>query len=124
MPHNQIPYFINNSDIGIGRITHKKMWRYMVPIKCLEYMACQKPFISTPISQDVLKNNDVGLLLKKNFTNKDLIDKILKLIEDKTLRKKLGENGLKKIYSNFRWEELMKKFNNDIENVYFKKRGL
>ncbi len=117
MPHNQIPYFINNSDLGIGRITHKKMWRYMVPIKCLEYMACQKPFISTPISMDVLKDNDVGLLLQKDFTNKDLIDKMLMLIEDKKLRNKLGEQGLKKVHQEFRWELIMKNFNQDLRNI-------
>ena len=81
--HDQIPYYMNNSDIGIGRITHKKMWRYMVPVKCLEYMACGKPIITTPISQDVIKNNDVGILLKRNFNKNELIDKLCLLIDDK-----------------------------------------
>lgn len=112
--HNQIPYYMNNSDIGIGRITHKKMWRYMIPVKCLEYMACKKPIITTPISQDIIKNNDVGLLLKRNFNNKELNDKLVMLIEDKKLRIKLGENGIGKIYKNFKWEDIMSNFNKDI----------
>ena len=113
-PHNQIPYYMNNSDIGIGRITHKKMWRYMIPVKCLEYMACKKPLISTPISQDIIKNNDVGILLKRNFNNTELIDKLTMLIEDKGLRIKLGENGAKKIHQNFKWDDIMNNFNSDI----------
>lgn len=123
-PHHQIPFFINNSDIGIGRTTHKKIWRYFIPVKCLEYMACKKPFISTPISRDVIKNNDVGLLLKKDFNKKELIDKLSILIEDKKLRAQLGENGLKKIYKNFRWEKIMTNFNEDLENIIQNKRKI
>ena len=117
IPHNRISFYINNSDIGIGRITNKRQWKYMIPVKCLEYMACKKTFLTTPISKDILKNNDIGLLLDKNFKDKDLIDNLIKLIEDKSLREKLGENGLKKIYEKFQWETLMKNFNNDIKQI-------
>jgi len=116
-PHEQIPYYINNSDIGIGRITPKKMWRYMIPVKCLEYMACKKPYITTPVSQDIIKNSDVGLILKRNFTKKDLIEKIIMLIEDRNLRKKLGDAGYLKIHKNFKWENLMKDFNSDLLDI-------
>ncbi len=116
-PHFQIPFYMNNSTIGIGRITHKKMWRYMVPVKCLEYMACKKPFISTPISIDVIKNNDVGILLKRDFDSRELVDKLTMLIEDKSLRAKLGENGYKKINQSFTWEAIMKNFNTDLKEI-------
>ncbi|MFX0071608.1 MAG: glycosyltransferase family 4 protein [Candidatus Hermodarchaeota archaeon] len=121
-PHDKIPFYMNNSDIGIGRITHKKMWRYMIPVKCLEYMACKVPFITTPVSQDVVKNNDVGLLLKRNFTKKEIIDEFTMLIEDRRLRNDLGETGLKKIHDEFQWKSIMEAFNNDIENLYNKKK--
>lgn len=113
-PHKSIPYYVNNSDIGIGRITYENIWRYMIPVKCLEYMACGKPFITAPLSLDLIKNNDVGLVLKRNFTDKDLIDGFIELIEDAQLRRKMGENGIRKINNKFRWEDLMTKFNNEI----------
>ena len=113
-PHELIPFYINNSDIGIGRISYEKIWRYMIPVKCLEYMACAKPFVTAPLSQDLIRNNDVGLVLKRSFTKKDLLDKLIMLIEDSSLRKRLGENGIKKIQQRFRWEVLMEKFNNEI----------
>ena len=116
-PHHEIPFYINNTDIGIGRITHKEMWRYFIPVKCLEYMACRKPFITTPISQDVIKNNDVGLLLRKNFSSKELIEKLIMLIEDKSLRAKLGENGIKKVNQNFKWEDIMNNFNTNLKEI-------
>ena len=116
-PHESIPFFINNSDIGIARITHEKLWRFFVPVKCLEYMACKKPFITTPISQDVIKNNDVGLVIKKDFSNKELIEHLLMLIEDKGLRTKLGENGFKKIFKDFNWKTILDEFNQDLQNL-------
>ncbi|MFX1394829.1 MAG: glycosyltransferase family 4 protein [Promethearchaeota archaeon] len=120
-PHEEIPYYMNNSDIGIGRITHKRQWKYMIPVKCLEYMACKKPFISTPISQDILKENDVGILLKKNFTKEELVNKLTNLIDDKNFRMKLGSNGLRKINENFQWEKLMKNFNENINKIIISK---
>jgi len=116
-PHEEIPFYINNCDIGIGRITHERSWRYMIPVKCLEYMACKKPFISAPCSQDLIKNNDVGLLLKRDFTEKELINKFIYLIEDYGLRKKLGDNGYRKIHEKFLWNDIMSKFNKDLNQV-------
>ena len=118
-PHEEIPFFINNSNIGIGRITHEELWRYFIPVKCLEYMACKKTFITTPISQDIIKNNDVGIILKKDFNNKELIKNLLMLIEDKALRNKLGENGIKKIHNKFNWKVILDRFNEDLLNLVY-----
>jgi len=77
-------------------------------------MACKKPFITTPISQDVIKNNDVGLILGKNFTDKEIVNKLNLLIEDKSFQRKLGENGIEKIHKSFNWEKILEEFNRDI----------
>ena len=77
-------------------------------------MACAKPFISAPLSQDLIKDNDVGLLLRRNFTEREILDNFITLIEYKALRKKLGENGLKKINYRFNWKKLMSDFNKDL----------
>ncbi len=113
-PHKKIPYYINNSDIGIGKLTSTKLWTYSIPIKCLEYMACKKPFISTPLSKDLVNENDVGFILRRNFSEKELVNNLINLIEDKSLRSKLGEKGLQKIKQNFNWVTIMENFNNDI----------
>jgi teichuronic acid biosynthesis glycosyltransferase TuaC len=113
-PHVDIPFYINNCDIGIGRITHNEMWRFFIPVKCLEYMACKKPFITTPISQDVIKENDVGLILRKDFSEDDIVSNMNNLIEDKDLQKQLGERGIQKIYEKFNWDIILEQFNKDL----------
>jgi len=116
-PHNEIPFYINNCDIGIGRLGNNRSFRYDLPNKFLEYMACKLPYITVPCSKDLLKKNDVGLLLNWEFSNDELFKKLILLIEDKSLRKKLGANGYNKIINNFQWEKVMKTFNNDLIQV-------
>ena len=43
------------------------------------------------------------------------------MIEDKTLREKLGVNGFKKIHEMFRWEKIMTNFNEDLEKIIHSK---
>jgi phosphatidylinositol alpha-1,6-mannosyltransferase len=116
-PHEVIPYYINNSDVGIGLLSYQPMLRYTVPVKCLEYLACKKTFITSPCSSDLIRNNDVGILLKRDFTNKDLLTNLISLIEDKTLRNNLAEEGFRKVNENFTWEQLMRKFNESLTEI-------
>ena len=89
----------------------------MIPMKCIEYMACKKTFLTTPVSQDIIKNNDVGILLTRKFTKEEVNNKLTHLIEDTNLMKKLGENGYRKVKSTFKWEIQMNKLNSDIEKL-------
>ena len=77
-------------------------------------MACKKPYITAPCSKDLIYKNDVGITLKRNFNQKEIIDSLNMLIEDEALRRKLGNNGFQKINKKFKWDILMKKFNNEI----------
>ncbi len=117
IPHNEIPYYINNCDIGIGRLTSVESLKYTIPVKCLEYMACKILFLTTKVSSDLLNKNDVGIEIKDINQTKSLADKLIQLIEDKNLREKLGNNGLKKIELRFTWEKIMKKFLSEIKSI-------
>jgi len=117
VPHNKIPFYINNCDIGIGRLTSVESLKYTIPVKCLEYMACKIPFLTTKVSSDLLNKNDVGIEIEDINRKKVLADKIIQLIEDKNLREKLGNNGLKKIDLRFTWEKIMNKFLSEIESI-------
>jgi len=117
VPHQEIPYYINNCDIGIGRLTNVKSLRYTIPVKCLEYLACQIPFITSPISSDLLNNNDVGIEIKDVTKSKVIADKLIQLIENKNFKEKLGSNGLNKVKSKFNWEKIMEKFIIELESI-------
>jgi len=115
IPHIKMPYYVNNCDIGIGRLSRSNLFKYIIPVKCLEYSACKIPFITSSISSDLLSNDDVGIEIK-NVNNPDFIaNKLIQLIEDKTLRDRLGNNGLKKIRDKYTWSDIMRKFIQEIE---------
>ncbi|MHA1284704.1 MAG: glycosyltransferase [Promethearchaeota archaeon] len=116
--HDYIPFYINNSDIGIGRFTKSLFVQYCMPTKCIEYMACSKCFITTPISKDVIYNNDVGIVIKKDFSKEEFSNKLIMLIEDKDLRRKLGENGLIKVRNKFDWKIVINSIIKDILNLF------
>ena len=117
VPHREIPFYINNSDIGIGRLTDVKSLKYTIPVKCLEYMACKLPFITSKISSDLLKKNDVGIEIKDINQPKSIANNLIHLIEDKGFREKLGNNGLKKVEAKFNWEKIMQKFIIELESI-------
>ena len=117
VPHREIPFYINNCDIGIGRLTDVKSLKYTIPVKCLEYMACKLPFITSKISSDLLKKNDVGIEIKDINQPKSIANNLIHLIEDKGFREKLGINGLKKVKAKFNWEKIMQKFIIELELI-------
>ena len=88
-----------------------------MPTKCIEYMACKKTFLTTPISQDVVNKNDTGIDIRSDFSEKELIDNLIILIEDYKLREKLGRNGLMKVNHKFKWEVIIKELNSDLIQV-------
>lgn len=83
-------------------------------LKILEAAACSKPIVSTEIGAEGLNffNNEEIILTED--VDEEFIAGIMKLIEDKKFREKIGDNARKKIVSKYRWEDEIKKF----EEIY------
>lgn len=63
------------------------------PRACLEAMACKIPVITTKVGImiDIIKDWENGVFI--DWDEKDASEKILKLLDDENLRKKIAENG-------------------------------
>lgn len=87
------------------------------PVSLIEAQAACKPIISTNVGgiKDIIIENETGFL-----THKEDIDtfamKLLTLIENKDLRKTMGEKGKQSIQKSFGYKRLI----NDIDNLYKK----
>lgn len=70
-----------------------------------EAMACAKPVVASDNSSlnEIITNGETGYLLKEKID--DWVDKISFLIENKDLRKKLGEGAKDKAGSDFNWSK-------------------
>ncbi|MEO0084222.1 MAG: glycosyltransferase family 4 protein [candidate division WOR-3 bacterium] len=84
-------------------------------IVLLEAMACGKPVVASDISgyRTILEDGVQGYLTKVR-SSEDIANKIIKILTNPSLRKKMGEQGRKKaeVYS---WE----KITDNIENYYY-----
>jgi glycosyltransferase involved in cell wall biosynthesis len=84
--------------------------------KIMEYFACGKPVISTEEGirgfDDAVPNRDFLLA----FDSDDFVDKLVSVLSDEELSKKLGENA-KKFSLKYDWKEMSEKVLNVLESV-------
>jgi glycosyltransferase involved in cell wall biosynthesis len=83
---------IRSMDIGIMPLSDNLWERGKCAYKLIQYMACGLPVVASPIgmNEEVVTAGENGYLAKDE---KDWISYLGMLIEDATLRKKLGDNG-------------------------------
>ncbi|MBI5099773.1 MAG: glycosyltransferase family 4 protein [Nitrospirae bacterium] len=75
------------------------------PVSILEALACGKAVIASDIPElGYIAENGIGLTFKSG-SSQDLADKLSVLLEDKALRKQLGDKG-RRYASQFLWDEI------------------
>jgi len=79
-------------------------------IAFLEAWASNTPVIGANMgaTPEVIENNKDGLLVEFDNPN-DIAEKVLILLENPNLKKRLGKNGNKKVKSKFTWKKIAKK---------------
>jgi len=100
-PHHKIPDLLNASDILILPTYNEGL-----PNVVIEAMACSLPVITTRVGgiPELIKNGKTGILIDK----KDILSlkkSILKLIENKQIRIKMGYNERRIIKQKFSWKK-------------------
>jgi len=69
-----------------------------------------KGIVASDLDQigEVLEHKKTAWLVNPGDTN-DLVNGIIKLVEDKTLREELGKNARKEVVKNYTWEQNAKR---------------
>lgn len=97
------PYIIN-ADVCIAPLTVGSGTR----LKILEYMAMGKPVVSTTIGAEGLEIWDgKNVLIVDDWS--EFGDKIIDLLNDEELAKKIGENGRKLVEEKYDWKKIVEK---------------
>lgn len=88
------------------------------PTKLFEYMAMGKGIVASDLDQmsEILENEKTALLVEPNNIEA-VADAIAKLIDDKELRLKLGENARKKVCDKYTWEMHTKKIVDALKQI-------
>ena len=80
----------------------------ILPTKILEYMACQKPVLSTPLkgTVELLPDESFGIVYS---SQNDFVNTLLALLSNTQKLNELGKNGLLHIQENYYWDALTDK---------------
>jgi glycosyltransferase involved in cell wall biosynthesis len=98
VPMEDVPGFIAGSDICIAPFSScdfpplREVGFWWCPVKIFEYMACAKPVVTMDYPELVAIVEDAGLLAASDDAG-DFTGKILTLVENERLRRKMGERG-------------------------------
>jgi len=109
--HEKIVEYYQNSTIYVLPSYYEGL-----PTVLLEAMSCEIAPIATNVqgNSELIKNGENGLLVSPK-NPKELAEKIIYLIDNEQLRKKLGRNARKTVENNYSWEIIVNKF----EKIYY-----
>ncbi len=104
IPYSQVPKYISAMDVCLMPFKKGAISESAVPLKLFEYMACEKPIISTRLSgiENVAQDKILYASTKEEYK-----DKITMLFEDDMLRKKMGMEGRRFVEENYDWEKIV-----------------
>jgi len=112
VPHYEVPALIAESDICIAPLglNDRNVTQGACPIKVLEYMASSRPLIASnmPIVRELVREDVDGLLFSPNDPE-DLARKVLMLLNDVELSKRLADSATERALTKFTWHESQKK---------------
>ncbi|KAF6245775.1 glycosyltransferase family 4 protein [Nitrosopumilus sp. b2] len=104
---NKLSEYISLFDICINPFVINSITNCIIPTKILEYMACKKPVLSTPLKGtiELLPDETYGVVYSplNNF-----VSSLIELLQDTKRLSLLGENGLNHIQKSHCWEQLAK----------------
>jgi len=111
--HNFMPKYIASADVAIGPLTASPLTVGSVPIKVLEYMACEKPIVAcrNGVSNDLITNGHNGMLISPENIG-ELSSMIIRLLEDVELAGHIGRNAREHVISFYDWGVIIERLEN------------
>jgi len=116
IPHELIPEFIKGAYITVGPLCLSPINYYTIPTKILEYFACGKPVVSSPVSKDILMDESTCLVVRE-VTPESIAEKFSVLIEDERLAAEMGRNARRMIVERFDWERVIDRIEKEIGDL-------
>ncbi len=100
IPYTQVPRYISCMDACLTARKVDPVAEKMLPLKLLEYMACEKPVISTRLAgiQEAVQDKILYATSKTEYQ-----EQIARLYNDKELGRKMGRQGREFVERNFSW---------------------
>ncbi|MFN8288065.1 MAG: glycosyltransferase [Chitinophagales bacterium] len=113
-PYAQLPNYLKAFDIAMMPFAINDATRYISPTKTLEYMAANKPIISTPVF-DVVR--DYGRCISIVNTAEEFCAKAKEITEANDWEKKVRNNHYQNILTQTSWDKTVDKMKSIIQNL-------
>ncbi len=101
-PRNRIPVYISASDASLVVLKKNDLFKTVIPTKMLEFMSCGKPLLLGVDGQarEIMERAHAGLFIEPE-NPQQLVDGVMHLLKEQSLRTTLGENGRRYIVEHF-----------------------
>lgn len=121
VPQNEIPNYISIANLCINPFQINSITNRILPTKILEYLACGKPVLSTPLEGtiELLPDEKFGILYS---SSDDFVQTLSKLITSKSLGD-LGLSGNQYVQNNHNWRKLSQQLLTKFEDLIKTKTG-
>ncbi|HBM5401544.1 TPA: glycosyltransferase family 4 protein [Enterococcus faecium] len=103
VPDQQLLDYLNTADVCVNSDTYNSMNDKSTMNKILEYMALAKPIVQFELTEGHYSAQEASLYAEQNNA-KDMADKIIYLLENPDVRKKMGEFGRNRVINELSWE--------------------
>lgn len=119
-PQQVLYKYISLADICVNPFVVNYVTNRILPTKILEYFACGKPVLSTPLkgTEELLDPVETGIVYSDS---EKFVETLLSLLSDKSTLQELGTRGYDYVKNNHDWrvlsKQLLEKFDNLIMNT-------
>lgn len=114
VPYSKVPYYISCMDVGVIPFKLDNVSQNSLPLKLFEYMACEKPVISTNV-RGIIENFQNNVLYASSY--EDYLSRIKDLYMNDDFRNSLGKSGRELIALKFDWTRIAAKLQNVFEET-------
>jgi glycosyltransferase involved in cell wall biosynthesis len=121
--YEKVPAYINACDIMVAPYNPsanslRRAYGIGFPLKLLEYMACEKPFVSTRVDpiQQIPSVDEAGVLVEPGDP-RGLAESIIALAKDEGARLRMGQTGRTLVEKGFSWAPLAERISSMIQSA-------
>ena len=104
---HQMLEYLNTADVCVNSDKYNSMNDKSTMNKILEYMALAKPIVQFDLTEGRYSAQDASLYAKNNDAE-DMAKKIMELLDNPELRKKMGAYGRNRVVNELSWEHTSK----------------
>ena len=119
VPYTKVPEYISAMDVCLIPFKRNAISQNAVPLKLFEYMACEKPVISTRL-EGVMEV--VGDMILYADTVDEYIAQIKNIIDNTDLAEELGEKGRKFVIENYDWKKIVGRLDLILEDIQYSEK--